>query len=774
MILVYKQMDYHKYHKISEFVNPNLKSNKLENLLDYCRENQVLFKDKEFPPNNDSLIGNPQPADYNGQFDVIEWKRASELFNDDYDLFRGITPSDIRQGSLGNCYFLCSLASLAEYPDLIKRLFDFDTINDYGIQSVWLNINGVWQRIILDEYFPSYFNGARYDLAFSKTDQRELWVILLEKAYAKAYGSYWEIIGGDPVHALRDLTGAPYDRVEDWNDLDGSWAKIYEANGKNYMLTCFTYSTEVTEEQKEEGIVSGHAYTILDAREVVDSRKNPQRLLQIRNPWGKFEWNGDFSDDSDLWTPELKQELNVTRADDGIFWMKFEDFTQYFQGIGVLEIVPGYISNAVNVRSRGKKMLRMQIPSNTHLTLGIDQLDTRIVDNEEYSYSYFRLTIGRLNGNDGIDFVDSILSPERNIFIEKNYGPGDYIVLIEPYWSTSLVDNYNVSTYSDNDVGLELLGGNERTYSQAEYLIWKNFALKNEDKMQSKGTRTAGYGDESAEIETFSFQNKKFASVLYAYANRSNSNSVHQTLDFLNMTGFNVVGRNCSESSADLIINPRNNDVLLFKMDPRSKGFSLSHRISDEEVLPNEFSEDKTIYEFMNSLGGSQPTPANPDGEMSSRKERLRKIEEERQRKEQLMAQIAREKEERLRILQEKRRRMIEEKRIADELRREREAEYQRQYGERADDSYGKGMFGQFMQGLGGGGDPWGRQQQDPWGRQQQEDPWGRQQQDPWGRQQHQQEDPYNRGGYNNGYAHGHQRQEDKHHGGGGGGCVIF
>jgi len=33
--------------------------------------------------------------------------------------------------------------------------------------------------------------------------------MLLEKTYAKAYGSYFRIVGGNPANALRDLTGAP-------------------------------------------------------------------------------------------------------------------------------------------------------------------------------------------------------------------------------------------------------------------------------------------------------------------------------------------------------------------------------------------------------------------------------------------------------------------------------------------------------------------------------------------------------------------------------------
>ena len=39
------------------------------------------------------------------------------------------------------------------------------------------------------------------------------------------------------------------------------------------------------------GLVSGHAYTLLQARVT----STGQQLVQLRNPWGDFEWNGDWS-----------------------------------------------------------------------------------------------------------------------------------------------------------------------------------------------------------------------------------------------------------------------------------------------------------------------------------------------------------------------------------------------------------------------------------------------------------------------------------------------
>lgn len=78
---------------------------------------------------------------------------------------------------------------------------------DNGYFLVWLCIDGEWELVEVDGYLPVWPNGDKP--AFSHSSQEEIWVSILEKAYAKSYGSYKRIIGGQPFEAIKDLTGSP-------------------------------------------------------------------------------------------------------------------------------------------------------------------------------------------------------------------------------------------------------------------------------------------------------------------------------------------------------------------------------------------------------------------------------------------------------------------------------------------------------------------------------------------------------------------------------------
>ena len=57
---------------------------------------------------------------------------------------------------------------------------------------------------------------------------------------------------------------------------------------------------EVIIDGEKTGILSGHAYALLDVIDLTNPQtKEIYQLLRLRNPWGKIEWNGEWSDKSE-------------------------------------------------------------------------------------------------------------------------------------------------------------------------------------------------------------------------------------------------------------------------------------------------------------------------------------------------------------------------------------------------------------------------------------------------------------------------------------------
>ena len=186
------------------------------------------FEDGDFPPDATS-IGAWKEKNASEVDAEIEWKRGNEICKlgdgEHMRLFSGkIEPADIGQGQLGDCWLMTSLACLSEFPGAIQNIFEDLEYSSRGRYTLRLYCGQKmqWETIEVDDRIP--VKSGTTTPIFAKPHGEELWVALLEKAFAKFVGSYAKLDGGFAIWGLQAMTG---DKVANWMLEDGVW-KAYE------------------------------------------------------------------------------------------------------------------------------------------------------------------------------------------------------------------------------------------------------------------------------------------------------------------------------------------------------------------------------------------------------------------------------------------------------------------------------------------------------------------------------------------------------------------
>lgn len=168
--------------------------------------------------------------------------------------------------------------------------------------AVWICHDGEFRQVLVDQYIPCADGLPLY----SRSTGNEIWVNILEKAYAKLYGAYQQIRGGKVGRPFRDLTGAPYDiiKITKKTTTDDFWALIIGNLAKKNFIAFGGYNGDVISPEVEAiknetirdknylrmvglpgytGITLNHAYALLDAQEVINSEGVRERIIQLRN-----------------------------------------------------------------------------------------------------------------------------------------------------------------------------------------------------------------------------------------------------------------------------------------------------------------------------------------------------------------------------------------------------------------------------------------------------------------------------------------------------------
>jgi calpain-15 len=532
---------------------------KVDQLIKEFEAKKMQFTDSDFPPELKSL----STRNLHPKWKDFEWKRPSQFLKPgEIQVFDDIDPNDIKQGELGDCYFLCCLSVLAEKPELVKRLFLTEKYTTAGIYGVWLNNNGNWEEIIIDDCFPC---SRRSGLpAFTKSNGNELWVLILEKAYAKMYGSYDVIEGGHPSLALRDLTGAPYDFIES-SDENEVWNYISDSNTKGYLITCYTKSTNVKEEQNPLGIVYGHAYSILDCAVVKGPRGN-DRIVQVRNPWGKFEWTGDWGDRSALWTEDIKKQVNFKDAEDGEFWMSVRDFVKYYEGVGICKFHSEYLYKSIafdhKVNKTSTSMVRLIVTKPTHIFLSLNQKDDRCYEEKQgYSYSLARIMLGKITP-EGLKYIDGDFINDRNMVLEMAIlEKGSYVITIEMLWSQNFYKVFNLSSYSKEEVHFEHIPAADIYLVQRNLL--KSYILQSKPG-STDSVKFKDYGPKESRIHKYWGLVHGIA-FFYFINNSLNRTKLCEKVDMTKLENLQICPPHTNNKSFNVTVLPYDDALVLYK-----------------------------------------------------------------------------------------------------------------------------------------------------------------------------------------------------------------
>lgn len=226
----------------------------------------------------------------------------------------GVDYEDVIQGSIANCYLAAAFSAVAHAdPKLISNALTDNQDGTYSVRFFERSGGAVKPvTVTVDGDVPSY-SGSGPSTYGKSRDQKELWVSVLEKAYAQWKGGYEAIgNGGRPSDVITAITGkdTPWFSAK-YSGEDEIYRRVAAGGSAKVPMTAPTFGKDDGVNYSGTGVSAWHVYTVLGAEEDAGTK-----YIKLRNPWGHTEHGSDAKND-------------------GIFRMKLSDFCKLYQGVYV-------------------------------------------------------------------------------------------------------------------------------------------------------------------------------------------------------------------------------------------------------------------------------------------------------------------------------------------------------------------------------------------------------------------------------------------------------
>jgi len=275
--------------------------------------------------------------------DTANSKAASGVYNYGTStgaLFvNGITATDINQGTAGTCYLLAALGSIAHSsPEYIQDCFIDNGNGTYGVrvyfneQLIYTTVN---TSLMVSNYNPNSVQLAR-DYSSGSTLAGEMWVGLLEKAYAQLYSQANVKIWGDwsGENSIQAIEAGSHYVIKQFSNLNYelySLNNYYNPHGDTHTSSDpATFKQTIIEalasgaigylgsgktyynESGQKTLIGGHAHMLLGYNATTDK-------FIIRNPWGGDPNNSRYAVQFEMaieefWNAETNPGIAISKT----------------------------------------------------------------------------------------------------------------------------------------------------------------------------------------------------------------------------------------------------------------------------------------------------------------------------------------------------------------------------------------------------------------------------------------------------------------------------
>jgi hypothetical protein len=203
----------------------------------------------------------------------------------------GATYTDVKQGYLGDCYFMLTLGEVALHnPNTITNMF---IVNGDGTYTLKFFNNGQANYVTVDNYLPTDSAGrliyAGLGMAYNNTGN-ELWTALAEKGFVQLNELGWErpMLSGSGQNSYQAISGgyvyAALGQVTSQSTVAFAMTGSTQNYNFNTFVTAFNAGKMIGFASKSapaagSGVVGGHAYGVV-------SYNAANQTVTFFNPWG--------------------------------------------------------------------------------------------------------------------------------------------------------------------------------------------------------------------------------------------------------------------------------------------------------------------------------------------------------------------------------------------------------------------------------------------------------------------------------------------------------